>query len=100
MGIEKPSKIQQLAIPKLIQSQSNMYSLIASQGAGKTLAYLLPVLKRIDAAKGKTQAICLVHSCELAHQMANVAARVTMYLNKHIHIGLAIQNNKGIVYTS
>lgn len=97
MGITAPSLIQKLAIPKLMQNECIMHSIMASQGTGKTLAYLIPVLKRIDASQDVTQAICLVYSCELAHQTANMAARVAMYLNKPIRIGLAIENSKGNV---
>lgn len=95
MGINVPSKVQRLVIPKMIQSPTTNFLLMASQGTGKTLAYLLPVLKRIDTSKDVTQVICVVFSCELAQQTATVAQRVALYLNKPIKIGLAIQNSKG-----
>lgn len=100
MGISVSSRVQEFVIPKLIGNPHICYSLIASQGTGKTLAYLIPVLKRIDSTKGITQAICLVYSSELAYQTANVAARLAIYLNKRIKIGVAIADNKGKVICS
>ena len=41
-------------------------------GSGKTYAYLLPVIQRLDASSDELQAVVLVPGRELALQSANV----------------------------
>lgn len=99
MGILVPSRAQECIIHKLLEQPFKSFSVMGSQGIGKTLAYLLPALKRIDASKAVTQVICLVISSEVAVQTVNMLAKAAIYSNKQIQIGLAIQNNKGKVLT-
>jgi superfamily II DNA/RNA helicase len=46
--------------------------LLSATGSGKTIAYLLPVIKQLDATNKKTQAIVIVPSRELAQQIEQV----------------------------
>lgn len=78
-------------IPKLLQSPFFNLQLMAHHGSGKSLAYLLPVLQRIDFSKNVTQALCVVISYEAAVQTVNWLARMAMYLENPNRIGAAIQ---------
>lgn len=41
----------------------------AKNGTGKTAAYLIPILNEIDPKIGKIQAIVMVNTRELTHQV-------------------------------
>jgi ATP-dependent RNA helicase DeaD len=74
MSIYNPTKIQELAIPKLSEGQNVI--LHAQTGSGKTLTYLLPLLNIIDINRRKVQAIVLAPSRELVTQIGKVAQTV------------------------
>jgi ATP-dependent RNA helicase DeaD len=59
--------VQVRAIPYLLDGQDVMIQ--ARTGSGKTGAFLLPMLERLDATKATTQALILVPTRELAHQV-------------------------------
>jgi len=65
--IVEPTAIQAAALPVLL-AQQDAY-LNAETGTGKTLAYLLPIFCRIDAAEAATQAIVVAPTHELAIQI-------------------------------
>lgn len=74
-GIDKPAPIQAAAVPALLAGGD---AVIRSRtGTGKTLAYLLPVLERLDPASDRPQAIVLAPTAELAMQIAKEAAYLT-----------------------
>jgi ATP-dependent RNA helicase DeaD len=74
-GIHAPSPIQAVAIPELLRGGD---AVIRSRtGTGKTLAYLLPVLERIDPSIDKLQAIVLAPTAELSMQILKVANELT-----------------------
>lgn len=68
MGYAKPTPIQELAIPAILQSKDLIAS--AQTGTGKTAAYLLPILEKI-AVKGShhINTLVLVPTRELALQI-------------------------------
>lgn len=82
---------KELFIPKLLRAPFFNLQLMAHHGSGKSLAYLLPVLQRIDISKEVTQALCVVVSYEAAVQTVNWITRIAIYLEKPIRIGAAIQ---------
>ena len=59
--------VQVRAIPYLLDGRDVMIQ--ARTGSGKTGAFLLPMLERLDPAKAVTQALILVPTRELAHQV-------------------------------
>ncbi|PLT32954.1 DEAD/DEAH box helicase [Bacillus sp. V5-8f] len=67
-GFEQGTPIQEKAIPAIQEGRD----LIAESptGTGKTLAYLLPLLEKIDPAKQSIQAVILASSRELVMQIA------------------------------
>ncbi|WP_312029603.1 DEAD/DEAH box helicase [Paenibacillus sedimenti] len=67
MGIAEPTPIQEEAIPALLQGKD---AIIQSQtGTGKTLAYLLPALQKIDLQQKQLQVLVLVPTRELGMQI-------------------------------
>ncbi|MFT9388130.1 MAG: DEAD/DEAH box helicase [Leuconostoc sp.] len=68
---DAPTPIQAAVWEKLAQGES-LFGL-APTGTGKTLAFLLPMLTRIDAQAKKTQVLILAPSQELAMQTTAVA---------------------------
>lgn len=68
IGYEKPSPIQAATIPLLLDGNDVVG--MAQTGTGKTAAFALPVLAKIDVKKKTTQALCLCPTRELAIQVA------------------------------
>ena len=70
-GITEPTAIQLAAIPTLLEG-SDAY-LSSETETGKTLAYLLPALSRIDPSQRTLQTMVIVPTHELAVQICEVA---------------------------
>ena len=68
VGYESPSPIQAATIPPLLQGRDVLGQ--AQTGTGKTAAFALPALARLDAAPGKPQVLVLAPPRELAIQVA------------------------------
>ncbi len=63
--------VQSQAIPYLLAGRDLVIQ--ARTGSGKTAAFLLPMLERLDAAADRTQALVLVPTRELARQVRHDA---------------------------
>ncbi|KII85166.1 hypothetical protein PLICRDRAFT_166743 [Plicaturopsis crispa FD-325 SS-3] len=72
MGFSKPSKIQERALPLLLANPPQNMIGQSQSGTGKTAAFVLTMLSRVDFTKNKTQALCLAPSRELARQIMSV----------------------------
>ncbi|HEY4211984.1 MAG TPA: DEAD/DEAH box helicase [Steroidobacteraceae bacterium] len=68
VGYESPSPIQAQTIPRLLAGSDILGQ--AQTGTGKTAAFALPVLERIDLTRNTPQALVLVPTRELAVQVA------------------------------
>jgi len=68
-GFETPTPIQEKVIPQLLSSEKDIIGL-AQTGTGKTAAFGLPIIDRIDAEANFTQAIILSPTRELSVQIA------------------------------
>ena len=72
-GITAPTPIQQAAIPRALMGESML--LHAETGSGKSLAFLLPALVRLEASNEPRHKVLVVAPTrELAVQLANEAA--------------------------
>ncbi len=78
VGYESPSPIQAATIPALMAG-SDVVGL-AQTGTGKTAAFAIPVLSRIDPASRHTQALVLAPTRELALQVAEAFGRYAAHL--------------------
>ncbi|KAI6238489.1 RNA helicase [Aphelenchoides fujianensis] len=80
LGFEQPSKIQEAALPLLLGSPPKDILAQSQSGTGKTAAFLLTMLHRVDAEKPVPQCICLAPTFELALQIGEVARKMAKYM--------------------
>ncbi len=73
LGFETPTPIQEKAIPALLSGRDVMGQ--AQTGTGKTAAFMLPILQRIQRGSG-VQALILAPTRELAIQVTKAAGRM------------------------
>ena len=69
LGFTEPTKVQELAIPTILESARDLVAL-AQTGTGKTGAFGLPLLHKIDPENKNVQAVVLSPTRELAIQIA------------------------------
>ncbi|WP_025664898.1 DEAD/DEAH box helicase [Aquimarina megaterium] len=81
MGITNPTKIQEQAIPVLMSQQTDFIGK-AQTGTGKTAAFGIPLLSRIDPSKKHVQALVLAPTRELGQQIAKQLFKFTKYTDK------------------
>jgi ATP-dependent RNA helicase DeaD len=78
VGYETPSAIQAATIPALMHG-SDVVGL-AQTGTGKTAAFAIPILSKIDTTSKVTQALVLAPTRELALQVAEAFGRYGAHL--------------------
>uniref|UniRef100_A0A673JH50 RNA helicase n=1 Tax=Sinocyclocheilus rhinocerous TaxID=307959 RepID=A0A673JH50_9TELE len=78
MGWEKPSPIQEESIPIVLSGRDILAR--AKNGTGKSGAYLIPLLERIDLKKDYVQAIVFVPTRELALQVSQISINMSKHL--------------------
>lgn len=104
-GIETPTDIQNETIPVMLKGQDVMAQ--AQTGTGKTFAFLLPILEKVNTEAQHVQALIVTPTRELALQITNELMKLVegrtdvnvlaVYggqdvekqiskLNKHVHI--------------
>ncbi|KAI5779097.1 P-loop containing nucleoside triphosphate hydrolase protein [Geopyxis carbonaria] len=72
MDFKKPSKIQERALPLLLSNPPTNMIGQSQSGTGKTAAFVLTMLTRVDLSRPCVQALCLAPSRELARQIMGV----------------------------
>lgn len=99
-GFEEPTPIQKEAFP-VIRSGKDMIG-IARTGTGKTLAYLIPILMKLQYAQGKyPRAIVIVPTRELVVQVCESVELLTEYMDIRcvgIYGGTNIRTQQNAVY--
>lgn len=83
-GFEKPSPIQEETIPVALSGRDILAR--AKNGTGKTAAFVIPTLERINPKVDKIQALLLVPTRELALQTSQVCKT----LGKHLGINVMV----------
>ncbi|MBP2691288.1 MAG: DEAD/DEAH box helicase, partial [Muribaculaceae bacterium] len=78
LGFETPMTVQEKVIPLLLTGDRDLVAL-AQTGTGKTAAFGLPVLQRIDASMRRPQALILAPTRELCLQIAGDLADYSKY---------------------
>ena len=76
-GFEKPSAIQTKSIPTIIEGKDVIAQ--AQSGTGKTGAFSIGMLSRIDPELKRTQAIIILPTHELADQVLTVIKEISSY---------------------
>ncbi len=83
VGYETPSPIQAQVIPYMLEGRDVLGQ--AQTGTGKTAAFALPILSRIDLKQKDPQALVLAPTRELAIQVAEAFQRYAAHL-KGFHV--------------
>ncbi|WWO96089.1 MAG: DEAD/DEAH box helicase [Candidatus Dasytiphilus stammeri] len=78
LGYKNPTPIQMQCIPYLLKGSDVLG--IAQTGSGKTAAFALPILNKIDLSKKMPQCLILAPTRELAIQGANFFSDLAMYM--------------------
>ena len=84
MGFENPMPVQEKVIPHLLNEEGDVIAL-AQTGTGKTAAFGLPVLQRIDSRLEEPQALIIAPTRELCLQIGSDLADYSKYLS-HINV--------------
>ncbi len=83
LGYEQPTPIQAQAIPYLLAGKNLLG--VAQTGTGKTAAFALPLLSRVDTKQGKPQVLVLAPTRELAIQVAEAFQSYARHI-KNFHV--------------
>ncbi|MGX7694555.1 DEAD/DEAH box helicase [Gordonia polyisoprenivorans] len=78
VGYETPSPIQAATIPPLMAGRDVVG--LAQTGTGKTAAFAIPILSRIDPAVRRPQALILAPTRELALQVSEAFSRYSAHM--------------------
>lgn len=84
LGFVHPMPVQEEVIPYLLGNKNDVIAL-AQTGTGKTAAYGLPLLQKIDVDSKHTQAIILSPTRELCLQIADDLKDFAKYI-KNLHV--------------
>ncbi|MGB0834923.1 MAG: DEAD/DEAH box helicase [Psychrobium sp.] len=83
LGYERPSPVQEAAIPHMLKGKDVMA--LAQTGTGKTAAFALPLLSNIDASLNQPQILVMAPTRELAIQVAEAFQAYSRYI-KGFHV--------------
>jgi ATP-dependent RNA helicase DDX6/DHH1 len=77
-GFEKPSPVQEEAIPIILQNRNVLAR--AKNGTGKTAAFIIPCLEKTDTAKTHIQVLILIPTRELALQTSAIVKEIGKHM--------------------
>jgi ATP-dependent RNA helicase DeaD len=80
LGFVHPMPVQEAVIPYLLANENDVIAL-AQTGTGKTAAFGIPLLERIDTSKRYTQALVLSPTRELCLQIADDLRDFSKYMD-------------------
>ncbi|KAI8796260.1 ATP-dependent RNA helicase DDX19A [Biomphalaria glabrata] len=81
MGFNAPSKIQETALPTLLADPPTNMIAQSQSGTGKTAAFVLTMLSRVDVSKNYPQCLCLAPTYELALQIGEVTKEMSKFMS-------------------
>ncbi|KAM4772394.1 ATP-dependent RNA helicase DDX19A-like [Rhinophrynus dorsalis] len=93
MGFRWPSKIQWTALPLMLTSRPQNLIAQAQSGTGKTAAFVLAMLSRVDPAKRYPQCLCLCPTYVLALQTGMVIEEMGKFCLE-IKMAYAVKGNE------
>lgn len=93
MGYESPMPVQEKVIPYLLGNNNDVVAL-AQTGTGKTAAYGLPVLQKIDTSRNDVQAVIMAPTRELCLQITDDLKDYSKYI-QGLHV-LAVYGGASI----
>ena len=81
LGFDTPTPIQQEAVPFLLSEETDLIAL-AQTGTGKTAAFGMPIIQKIDDSRKQTQSIILCPTRELCLQITKDLGTYSKYIKK------------------
>ncbi|XP_077162454.1 ATP-dependent RNA helicase DDX25 isoform X2 [Paroedura picta] len=93
MGFNRPSKIQETALPMMLADPPQNLIAQSQSGTGKTAAFALAMLSRVNPAERFPQCLCLSPTFELAVQTGQVVEKMGKFC---VNIGViyAVRGNR------
>lgn len=79
MHFERPSRIQALTLPMILDKRHQGMIAQAHNGSGKTTCFVLAMLSRVDPTKPQPQALCICPTRELVIQNLQVLRQMAKY---------------------
>jgi len=83
-GFEKPSPIQEEAIPIALAGRNLLAR--AKNGTGKTAAFVIPCLEKLDITKSYPQQLILLPTRELALQTSSIIKEIGKHMNVQVMV--------------
>ncbi|NXW24988.1 DDX25 helicase, partial [Circaetus pectoralis] len=93
MGFNRPSKIQETALPIMLAYPPQNLIAQSQSGTGKTAAFVLAMLSRVNAAEKYPQCLCLAPTYELALQIGHVIEKIGRFC-ADITVMYAVRGNR------
>ncbi|NXS72881.1 DDX25 helicase, partial [Pandion haliaetus] len=93
MGFNRPSKIQETALPIMLAYPPQNLIAQSQSGTGKTAAFVLAMLSRVNAADKYPQCLCLAPTYELALQIGHVIEKIGRFC-ADIKVTYAVRGNR------
>ncbi|XP_072101375.1 ATP-dependent RNA helicase DDX19A isoform X1 [Mobula birostris] len=93
MGFNRPSKIQETALPMMLAEPPQNLIAQSQSGTGKTAAFVLAMLSRVDLTQRYPQCLCLSPTYELALQTGQVIEQMGKFC-PDIKLAYAVRGNR------
>uniref|UniRef100_A0A8D1DFS2 RNA helicase n=1 Tax=Sus scrofa TaxID=9823 RepID=A0A8D1DFS2_PIG len=93
MGFNRPSKIQENALPMMLAEPPQNLIAQSQSGTGKTAAFVLAMLSRVEPAERYPQCLCLSPTYELALQTGKVIEQMGKF-HPELKLAYAVRGNK------
>ncbi|XP_036601769.1 ATP-dependent RNA helicase DDX25 [Trichosurus vulpecula] len=93
MGFNRPSKIQEMALPMMLAHPPQNLIAQSQSGTGKTAAFVLAMLSRVNASELFPQCLCLAPTYELALQTGRVVEQMGKFCID-VEVMYAVRGNR------
>ncbi|KAM4610628.1 ATP-dependent RNA helicase DDX19A [Polymixia lowei] len=93
MGFNRPSRIQENALPMMLAEPPQNLIAQSQSGTGKTAAFALAMLSHVKPANKWTQCLCISPTYELAVQIGQVIEQMGKFYPE-VKLAYAIRGNK------
>lgn len=93
MGFQAPSKIQETALPILLANPPQNLIAQSQSGTGKTAAFLLASLYRVNSSQQFPQVLILAPTYELALQIGSVAQQMAKFIIPEVGFAFAVRGS-------
>ncbi|KAJ0036314.1 hypothetical protein NQD34_004991 [Periophthalmus magnuspinnatus] len=93
MGFNRPSRIQENALPMMLAQPPQNLIAQSQSGTGKTAAFSLAMLSHINPANKWTQCLCLAPTYELALQIGQVIEQMGKFYPE-VKLAYAVRGNR------